>query len=331
MIDFLIKIMETDSTSGTEEKLACYIADNFKPEGAVSELQEIPNGKKNVFFIWGNPEIIFCSHLDTVPPYIPPNIEGNIIKGRGSCDAKGQIAVMYETCRQLHMEGKTDFGLLILAGEEVGSYGAQTANKLIKGCKYVVVGEPTDNKLIRAGKGNLMTEVEIKGKASHSGYPDNGDDAVERLRVFLNKLKNINFPEDDILGRTTYNIGMLEAPNAHNVVPDAVKFRMFFRTTFKTHNLVKDALEKISDDKTNLNFVYGDEPIHFYTVEGFESGIVSYGSDAPMLGNLGKRLLYGPGSILTAHTENEHVKISDLNRAVVDLKNLYYKLSEEKQ
>lgn len=331
MIDFLIKIMETDSTSGTEEKLACYIADNFNPEGAVSELQKIPNGKKNIFFKWGIPEIIFCSHLDTVPPYIPPKIEGDIIKGRGSCDAKGQIAVMYEVCRQLYMEGKTDFGLLILAGEEVGSYGAQTANGLIKGCNYVIVGEPTDNKLIRAGKGNLMTEVEIKGKASHSGYPDNGDDAVERLRVFLNKLKNINFPEDDILGKTTYNIGMLEAPNAHNVIPDCVRFRIFFRTTFKTHNLVKDELGKISDDKTNLNFVYGDEPIHFYTVEGFKTGIVSYGSDAPMLSNLGKRLLYGPGSILTAHTENEHVKISDLNKAVEDLKNLFYKLSEEKQ
>ncbi len=329
MLDFLVKILEKDSTSGKEETVADFIASNFKPAGAEVEMQVIPNGKKNVFFKWGDPEIIFCSHLDTVPPYIPPVRENGIIKGRGSCDAKGQIAAMYETCLQLEKEGKTNFGILMLAGEEVGSYGAIEANKRIKGCKYVVVGEPTENKMIEAGKGNHMVEVSVKGKSCHSGYPENGDNAVERMRLFLNRLAEFKFDKDDVLGETTYNIGMLRSDNAHNVVSDSVKFKIFFRTTFATHDTLIKNIRSIADENTEINPVYGDSPIKFHTLGGFEKGIVSYGSDAPELYNLGKRLLYGPGSILVAHTENEFIRIEDLEKAVKDLKNIYYKLEKE--
>lgn len=329
MLDFLLKILEIDSTSGKEETVADFIASNFKPAGAEVEIQKIPNGKKNVFFKWGNPEIIFCSHLDTVPPYIPPVMENGVIKGRGSCDAKGQIAAMYETCLQMEKEGKTNYGLLMLAGEEVGSYGAIEANKLIKGCKYVVVGEPTENKMIDAGKGNIMMEVSIKGKSCHSGYPQNGDNAIERMRMFLNCLAEFKFVRDDVLGETTYNIGMLHSDNAHNVVSDSVKFKIFFRTTFATHDSLIDVIKNIADENTEINFIYGDKPIKFHTLAGFENAIVSYGSDAPELYNLGRRLLYGPGSILVAHTENEFIKIDDLEKAVKDLKNIYYKLEKE--
>lgn len=329
MLDFLFKILEIDSTSGREEFAADYIAQNFKPAGAEMEIQYIPNGKKNVFFKWGNPGIIFCSHIDTVPPYIPPSRDNGIIKGRGACDAKGQIAAMYEACGQLEREGKNNFGLLILAGEEVGSYGAITANKLITGCEFVIVGEPTENKMIEAGKGNLLVEVTIKGKSCHSGYPENGDNAVERMRMFLNRLAELKFSDDDVLGKTTYNIGMLSSENAHNVVSAEVSFRVFFRTTFLTHDGIPDKLKSIADENTEIKFAYGDKPVKFHTVGGFEKGIVSYGSDAPELYNLGKRLLYGPGSILVAHTDEERVNISDLEKAVTDLKNIYYKLERQ--
>ncbi|MDD5361798.1 MAG: M20/M25/M40 family metallo-hydrolase [Ignavibacteria bacterium] len=329
MIDFLIKILEIDSTSGKEETAAEFIAENFKPAKASLEIQNIPNGKKNVFFKWGKPKIIFCSHLDTVPPYIPPKLENGVLKGRGACDAKGQIAVMYETCRLLEQEGKTNFGLLMLAGEEIGSYGAIEANKLIKDCQFVIVGEPTENKIIEAGKGNLLFEVAIKGKSAHSGYPEKGDNAVERMRVFLNKLSELEFPIDDVLGKTTYNIGLLSSNNAHNVISDFVKFKIFFRTTFASHHILEGKIKNIADDNTDLRTIYGDEPIEFYSPDGFEKGIVSYGSDAPDLYNLGRRLLYGPGTILVAHTENEFVEISELEKAVINLKNIFYKLEKE--
>jgi len=329
MIDFLIRMMEVDSTSGKEENIVEVVQKYYAPEGAQCEIQEIPNGKKNLYFKWGTPEIIFCSHLDTVPPFIPPDYGEKRIMGRGSCDAKGQIAVMAEICLHLEAEGKTNFGLLMLAGEEVGSYGAQTANKLIKGCKYVIVGEPTENKLIKAGKGNTLFEFTIKGKAAHSGYPAMGDNAIERFRVFLNNLKNLEFPLDEILGDTTYNVGLLSSNNTHNVISDNVSFKVFFRTTFATHDILEEKIKGICDEYIKYKLQYGDEPIEFHTVEGFETGIVSYGSDAPELYNLGKRLLYGPGTIFVAHTKEEFIAIEDLNRAVKDLKNIYYKLEKE--
>lgn len=329
MIDFLIKMMEVDSTSGKEENIVEVIRKHFVSEKAVCDVQEIPNGKKNVFYKWGNPEIIFCSHFDTVPPFIPPYRDDKRILGRGSCDAKGQIAVLSEACLQLEKEGKTNFGLLLLAGEEVGSYGAQTANKLIEGCKYVIVGEPTENKLIKAGKGNVLVEFTIKGKAAHSGYPLKGDDAIERFRVFLNDLHKLEFPEDDVLGNTTYNVGLLTSENAHNVIPDKVSFKIFFRTTFATHNILENKVKEICNENIEYKINYGDAPIQFHTVEGFETGIVSYGSDAPELYNLGKRLLYGPGTIFVAHTQQEHIFVDDMNKAVIDLKNIYYKLEKE--
>jgi len=330
MLNFLLKILAINSISGKENTLADYIAKNHKPKRAKTEVQKISNGKKNIFFKWGIPRIIFCSHLDTVPPYISPKCNGKVIYGRGSCDAKGQIATMYEACTQLCAEGQTNFGFLLVAGEEAGSYGAKLANQLITGCQYIIVGEPTDNKLIRAAKGNLLITVVIEGKASHSGYPQYGDDAVEKLRTFLNKLAALKFPKDKVLGNTTYNIGQLSAPNVSNITPDKVTCEIFFRTTFKTHDLVANKLKQLADEHTTLELKFNNRPMEFYTVPGFATNVVSYGSDAPELYNLGKPLLYGAGSILTAHTDNEHVEIRALERAVKDLKKIFYQLVVQK-
>ncbi|MGE5355007.1 MAG: M20/M25/M40 family metallo-hydrolase [Deltaproteobacteria bacterium] len=329
MVENLLKLMEINSTSGNEAGLAYFISDNFKNESNAVELQEVGDGTFNVFIKWGIPKVIFCTHLDTVPPYIPPKVEGEIIYGRGACDAKGQIASMFEACLELQKEGNSGFGLLLLAGEEVGSKGAKIANKLIEGCEYVIVGEPTENKIIRAGKGTKQFEVVITGKSAHSGYPHLGDDAIERFRKFLNELADIDFPQDDILGETTYNISGINAPNAVNVVPEHVFFRIYFRTTFKSDRFVTDKLMDFNDEKIKVTLLGGDAPINFETL-GYEgNNIVSYGSDAPVLTNLGKRMLYGPGSIFYAHTENEQVSTDELYKAVNVYKSIYYKIKKQ--
>jgi acetylornithine deacetylase len=321
--------MKVDSTSGFENSSADYLISNFHPDGSELEVINVENGTKNLFYKWGNPRIIFCSHFDTVPPYIPPEIRGNIIRGRGSCDAKGQIAVMAEACRRLHESGEKDFGLLMLAGEEVGSYGAIAANKVIQGCKFVIVGEPTENKLIKASKGNILVEFNFHGKSCHSGYPRHGDSAISRMLNFVNQLNAYEFPVDEVLGETTFNIGGLVSDNAHNVVSGKAVMKIFFRTTPKTHDSIRDIIYNMIDEQTECVYKYGDKPMDFYTVEGFETGVVSYGSDAPELYNLGERLLYGPGSILDAHTDNENIKITDMEKAVDDLTQIYKKLKEK--
>lgn len=326
MIDFLMDILRFNSTSGSENELAMYISEKYKPANANIEIQETESGRLNVFFKWGEPKIIFNSHLDTVPPYIPPVKEDHVIKGRGSCDAKGQLAYLFEVCKQLSEEKYNNFGMLMTAGEEDGSHGAVRANETVKNCDFIIVGEPTENILIKASKGNWCLQFTFRGKNCHSGYPELGDNAISRMVKFINKLDAVDFGDDKVLGKTTYNIGKLESKNAHNVVADYVTLKMFFRTTFESHDRVIDILKKLLDDKSEMEILYWDEPMEFYTVDGFETGIVSYCTDAPSFSNIKNKLLYGPGSILVAHTNDEYIKIADLYKAVDDVKNIYKKL-----
>jgi len=331
-------MLNIDSTSGKELKLAEFITNNIKFQRARMEVQEAGDGTVNLFFKWGIPKIVFCSHLDTVPPYIKPEVtkdkvlDGSgrkqvIIKGRGSCDAKGQLIAQYAAALELEKEGYDNFGLLWVAGEEIGSHGARRANSLLENCDYVIVGEPTENKLISAGKGTALYSVVIKGKSSHSGYPSYGDNAIERFRFFLNDLSEVEFPLDNILGGTTYNIGKLSSQNAHNVISDCVSFRIYFRTTFASYGVIDDIMQKMSGRNILIERISNDKPIKFHTMDGFETGVVAYGSDAPHLTNAGEIMLYGPGNILHAHTNDEQITLDEMENAVIDLKNIYNKLN----
>jgi acetylornithine deacetylase len=325
----LEQIMRIDSTSGKEVDLARYIAGNFPAAGATLEIQEVGDGSVNLFYKWGTPEIIFCTHLDTVPPYIEPRSENGKVFGRGACDAKGQIITAYNVCKELHGEGETNFGLLLVAGEEIGSKGAKIANNLIKDCKYAIIGEPTENKLIKAGKGIQLYDVQITGLSSHSGYPQYGDNAIERMMVFLNKLAGLKFPEDPLTGSTTYNIGMLSSGNAYNVLSDLVTFKLYFRTTCLSQLGIEESLKSISDEKISITKVREEEPFEFYYINGYPADIAAFSCDGPCLYNLGKILLYGPGSIKVAHTENEFICITDIGKAINDLKHIFKTLKME--
>jgi acetylornithine deacetylase/succinyl-diaminopimelate desuccinylase-like protein len=326
MIDFLLDIMRFDSTSGRENELVKYISETYKPHEAEAEIQKTKSGRLNIFFKWGEPKIIFCSHLDTVPPYIPPSRENGIIKGRGSCDAKGQVAYLFEVCLQLRKEGFDNFGMLMVSGEEDGSHGAFAANDIIKNCDFILIGEPTENKLIRASKGNISFSLVFKGKSCHSGYPHLGDNAIERMFSFINRLEKTDFGEDKLLGKTFYNIGLLESKNAHNVVSDRVTMKLFFRTTFTSHDKIIKHLKSLLDENSEMKVLYEHVPLNFYTVEGFPTDIVAFGTDAPAFTNIKNKILYGPGSIIDAHTEHEFIKVDDLYKAVKDIKAVYKKI-----
>jgi acetylornithine deacetylase len=326
MYKFLEETLAIDSTSERENDVAMYIKEHFHPEGSELEIQETKDGRLNLFFKWGQPKIIFCSHMDTVPPFIPPKFKKNAVHGRGSCDAKGQLACMYEVCNQLRKEQNNNFGLLMLAGEEDGSHGAKRANELIQGCEFVIVGEPTRNKLIKASKGAFLARVTFHGTSCHSGYQRFGDDAIKRMMIFLDRLSRIRYLYDKDLGETSYSLGRLKSDNAHNVLSDNASVNIYFRTTHTSHHLVKEVLLGLADAKTEIKFGSNDEPLDFYTVPGFDTDIVSYGTDAPSLYNLGERLLFGPGDILNAHTQHEYVTYDELEKAVKDLRKIFLSL-----
>ena len=376
-IEFFYKILNVDSTSGKEAELADMLAVEFAAPGRKVELFDVGDGTKNLLVSWGSPKLIFCTHLDTVPPYIPPHSctqynpeqsEGSIIAGRGTCDAKGQLFAMWEACKTLEARGCTDFGLLLLAGEETGSFGAKAFDRLVSenpsvilnGAKdlsvqdiWVVVGEPTDNCMASAAKGTKSFEVTFEGKAFHSGYPENGVSAVELFNDFMNALRSIRFPHDELLGETTFNVGKLFSDNPQNILSEKLTCRVYFRTTFESDEMVCNVMKNIAGPDAKLRFgrprvqdgsdivakevalwqkamtvkpLGGDAPTSFETLLGFETKPVSFGSDAPQLSNFKHKILCGPGSILVAHRPEEYVTIGDLETAVGNYIKIYNSL-----
>ena len=354
------QMLEIDSTSGRERGLADFLAERlltqknslmrFDVESMRADTPEGCGIPQNLFFSWGTPKVIFCSHLDTVPPYIAPHIDGSMATGRGTCDAKGQIFAMYEACKVLESKGYDGFGLLLLAGEETGSYGAKAFREQHPGAEWVVVGEPTDNCMASASKGTKSFEVTFEGKAFHSGYPQYGLSAVEMFNDFVNALRSIVFPSDPVLGETTWNIGRLVSDNPQNIISDRLTCRVYFRTTFESDEMVCNVMKNIAGENARLRFgrrkvqdgsdivakdvaqwqkmmsvkaFGGDSPTRYETLEGFPVKPVSFGSDAPQLTNFKRKILCGPGSILVAHRPEEHIALADLDTAIENYVRMY--------
>ena len=227
------EILQIDSTSGKEAGLSAFLSQRLLTSKCVLERFEVGDGTENLLFSWGKPRVLFCTHLDTVPPYISPSFEDGVVSGRGTCDAKGQIFAMYEACLELERRGHEGFGLLLLAGEETGSFGAKAFRDAHPGAEWVVVGEPTDNYMASAAKGTKSFEVTFTGEAFHSGYPQYGRSAILMFNDFLNALRSIGFPQDEILGDTTWNIGKLSSDNPQNILSDKLSCRVYFTSAFR--------------------------------------------------------------------------------------------------
>jgi acetylornithine deacetylase len=362
-LEFFHRVLNVDSTSGKEGLLADMLAAELSAPGRKVDVFDVGDGTRNVLVSWGRPKVVFCTHLDTVQPYIPPismnpdlvhvgyESAERCIKGRGTCDAKGQIFAMYEACKALEAKGYDGFGLLLLAGEETGSFGAKAFNAMMEGGDragidenaWIVVGEPTDNLMASAAKGTKSFEVTFTGVACHSGYPQNGQSAVMYFNDFVNAIRSIAFPVDPMLGETTWNIGKLNSDNPQNILSDRLTCLVYFRTTFESDQMVCNIMKNMAGEDAKLRFgrpkaqdgsdivgkdvapwqkamsvvAYGgDSPSCFDVLPGFDSAPVAFGSDAPQLKCFSHKILCGPGSILVAHRDEEHILLSDIEKAV---------------
>ena len=343
-------MLAIDSTSGREGELADFLVGRLKTEH--NEVKRF-EGVQNVMVSWGQPRVVFCTHLDTVPPYIAPEFGAGKVSGRGTCDAKGQIFAMWEACKALESKGYDGFALLLLSGEETGSYGAKAFREQHAGAEWVIVGEPTDNCMASAAKGTKSFEVTFIGKAFHSGYPQFGVSAVELFNDFVNALRSIRFPVDETLGETTWNIGKLLSDNPQNVLSDRLTCRVYFRTTFESDEMVCNVMKNMAGEDAKLRFgrprvqdgsdvvakdvapwqkamsvkaFGGDCPSRFEVLDGFESKPVAFGSDAPQLTNFSRKILCGPGSILVAHRDDEHILLKDIETAAANYIRIFEKL-----
>ena len=321
MDGFFRDILEIDSTSGRERALAEWLLAHV--EAPRAESFEVGDGTLNLLFSWGRPGLVFCTHMDTVPPYIAPSFDGASVHGRGSCDAKGQIYAMYRACKLLEAGGKSGFGLLLLSGEETGSFGAKAFSRGGFSAPYLVIGEPTDNCMVSASKGTRSFDLRFIGKAFHSGYPECGRSAVEMFVDFMNRLHAEAFPPDAELGETTFNVGQLRSDNPQNILSPSLECRLYFRTTFASTERVDAFMAACAGPELTVAARGGDDPAAYMTLPGFRTRAVSFGSDAPHLKNFTHKMICGPGSIKVAHRDDECVSLAEIDEAVENYTKIY--------
>ena len=316
------QILSFDSTSGRERELGEWLADHL--EAPSVETFEVGDGTLNLLLKWSDaPRVVFCSHMDTVPPYISPTFGEDRVCGRGTCDAKGQFYAMYRACRRLADAGHRDFALLIVSGEETGSWGAKAFAKLPFRAPLLVVGEPTDNSMVSASKGTKRFNLSFTGRPFHSGYPEHGLSAVELFVDFMERLRVAGFPDDPVLGPTTWNVGKLLSDNPQNILSPELSCRIYFRTTFASDAAVVAWMRAQAGETLRVEEFGGDAPARYLTLPGFPQKTVAFGSDAPHLSNFEKKIICGPGSITVAHRDDEYLSFADLEQAVINYVRIY--------
>ncbi|KAG0260492.1 hypothetical protein BG011_001861 [Mortierella polycephala] len=328
----------------TENESPCtqYLHSHLTKLGYTVELQTVAPGRENVLAYLGkgrNPRVLFNTHIDVVPPYIEYREDEENVYGRGSSDAKGCMAAQVQAVEELRKEGKVkdgDIGFLFVVGEEVDHIGMIKANDLGLTPDYLIVGEPTESRQALGHKGILRLNISIEGKAAHSGYPELGISANDKMIDILSKLNALELPKDDYFGQTTMNIGMMEGGLAANIVPAFAKAGISFRIATSTKDVL-DLVEKVIPqeqqlkDKITIERLTCWEPVRCHSVPGIETFVANYFTDIPSFLTAKHSLLFGPGSILCAHAPHEYINKKELIAAVGTYKDIVLKLFAESQ
>jgi acetylornithine deacetylase len=288
----------------------------LKQLGLDTEQMPVEPGRFNVFAAWPEqprPGIVFSTHMDTVPPYIPSSEDEKHIYGRGSCDAKGIIAAQVAAAIKLHAEG-VHVGMLFLVGEERDSLGAKVANQKPRGSKFLINGEPTENRVAVASKGALRVELTSTGKMAHSAYPELGESAIDKLITALHRLKQMQLPSEPGIGPCTLNIGSIEGGRAPNVIADRARAQLLYRLVGPSEDLKREIVGTVADF-AKVEFTLEIPALRLRTFEEFPTMVAAFTTDIPALSNWGQPILIGPGSIHVAHTERENVEKKQLQEA----------------
>ena len=324
------ELIDIPSVTGEEFHLGTSLGELLIRLGYRVELLEIDSERANVIATTGGqPLVVLSTHMDTVPPFIAASEDEEFIYGRGACDAKGIIAAQIAAAEKLRGDGVNEIGLLFTVDEEVTSVGAKALNELplAASCRYLINGEPTDNRLAIGTKGSLQVTIKTGGLAAHSAYPEQGVSAIEKLLDVLADVRQIEWPADETFGETTCNIGVISGGTRANVVPDEAQTVLQIRLA-TSGQAARDLLERAVAGRASLEYKSVHDPVRLLALDDFEQTIVRFTTDIPYLTNWGTPLLIGPGSILDAHTEHERVAKSELLKAVDIYRELVQRLLE---
>jgi len=311
------QLVDIESITGNEGPVGDFLSGQLNRLGYEPKKMRVEGERCNVYATTPQqpqPTIVFSTHMDTVPPFIRSSEDGRRVYGRGSCDAKGIIAAQIAAAETLRREG-IRVGLLFLVGEERDSLGAKTANQQANGCKFLINGEPTENRVATASKGALRVELTARGRMAHSSYPELGESAIDKLLEALSGLRAMRLPEAEGIGSTTLNIGLIEGGRAPNVIADKARAQLLYRLIGPSDQLKREILQAVGD-LAQVDFVLEIPFVRLRTLDGLPTMIAAFTTDIPALSNWGEPLLVGPGSIHVAHTEGEYVEKEQLHAAV---------------
>ena len=309
-------LVDIDSTTGREADVARWLAGFLRDHGYRVTEQPVADGRFNVLAELDRPaEVVLSTHFDCVPPFFPSREERGLIFGRGACDAKGILAAQVAAAERLRAAGETRYALLFVAGEERGSDGARVANATpLPGVRFLISGEPIDNRLGAATRGLLRVRLRAAGRAAHSSFPELGESAIDKLLDALMVIRGVELPADPLLGRTHYTVGLIDGGVAPNVVSPHASAELLFRTVGEAA-AVRAALAVV-EGLVTVEHIFDVPAVRLHVVHGFDTAVFPYTTDVPMLTAWGKPLLIGPGSIHVAHTDEEHLSIDELHEAV---------------
>jgi acetylornithine deacetylase len=328
VIDLAVQLMQIDSTSGREGAVVAFVEELLASRGWRVTRIPVSAGRDDVFATKsGGPLVTLSTHLDTVPPYIPPRVDATRLWGRGACDAKGTAAAMICAADRLAARG-IGVALLFVVGEEVTHDGAHAANDWARrngvASRVLINGEPTESTLALGTKGAVRLTLRVRGVAAHSAYPHLGSSAIRDLVRILAALDDLELPRDDVLGDTTINIGVISGGVADNVVAPYAEARLMARTVGPAEDVVA-RLRALVGGRGELEQGITAPAARLGVLPGYKTSVVAYATDIPALTNWGTPYLFGPGSIHVAHREDEHIELSELRGAV----DLYERLAVE--
>lgn len=320
LVSFARALVDIDSTTGREQDVAAFIARTLRELGWHVDEQPLKDGRFNVIAKVREagdaaPRVVLSTHFDCVPPFFPSRVEGGRLYGRGACDAKGILAAQVAAAERARKAGRTDVGLLFVAGEERGSDGAKAANTWPASSQFLINGEPTGNRLGIATKGVYRARLSATGRAAHSSLPELGESAIDKMIDALVVVRGVAWPSDPLLGVTNYSVGLISGGVAPNVIAPHANAELMFRTVGDYRD-VRALLVSAAGSLASVEDVLIVPPVRLHVVPGFDSVVFAYTTDVPFLTNWGTPVLLGPGSITVAHTDQEFVDIPELVRAV---------------
>ncbi|MBK5291607.1 MAG: M20/M25/M40 family metallo-hydrolase [Acidobacteriia bacterium] len=313
-------LIDIESITPNERAVGDYLAAYLKPlveryHGRLERIQVEPD-RFNILAHWGDPLVTLSTHQDTVPPFIPSSEDDEFVWGRGACDVKGIIASMLLAAERLLAGGTRNFALLFVVGEERNSAGAYAAGRDGRGSRFLINGEPTENRLALGSKGALRFEIKASGRMAHSAYPELGESAIEKLLDALAKVRQVSLPVDPVLGASTLNIGTISGGRAPNIIPDQANAEVMIRLVGDPAS-TRAAIQYAVSGKAEASEVLCIPAIRLGAIEGIETTVVSYTTDIPAFnGAWGKPYLIGPGTIHVAHTSEERVPKKELVQAI---------------